>query len=990
MLFDGIQLVEGSELQNLVVDSGTSFPTPPVQGEMFYRTDAGNEGMYFYTGSEWLKIQDENSELGFDPVDSAGDTMTGPLVLSGDPTLPLHAATKQYVDAVEIDFTQVNNTPTSLLGYGILDAQSKDNDLTAIANLTTNGLIVRSGDGSATTRAITGIGGKIVVTNGNGVLGNPTIDLATVGVAGDYYKVTTDAYGRVSAGQTTLSVSEVNGAAPLASPALTGVPTAPTATAGTNTTQVATTAFVSQAVASGSAAGADKWTTPRNLSLTGDGTATLAGVDGTANVSAALTLATVNANTGTYGNAATAAIFTVNGKGLITSASQATIDIATSQVTSGMFADARIAQSNVTQHQAALTLATSQITSGTFADARIAQSNVTQHQAALTIAESQITNGALLARVADNETISGTWSFSNAVTGVDPTNATHLATKQYVDNLSTGLDFKASVRATTTANITLSGTQTVDGVSLVVGNRVLVKNQTNATENGIYVVAAGAWSRSTDADNTPGVEISAGMYCFVEEGSTNADSGWVLITDGPVTLGTTNLVFAQFTGLGQVTAGNGLTKTGSVISALSANTANIAVGAGGLDLATVTDNGTGNFKKIAVDSYGRVIGTTNVVTADIASLITTSNVTEGTNQYFTTARARSAISVTGNGLSYNSTSGVITSNATDANTASTIVYRDASGNFAANQITGFFIGSLSGNAQTATSWQTSRSIAMTGDGTWSVSTNGSSNVTSPFTLATVNSNVGTFGSATQFPVITTNGKGLVTAVSTQTLSTSNVAEGTNLYYLDSRARASISVTGSGLSYDSSTGVITGTAPTNAVLKTGDTMTGGLTMSGTAPVIYFDETDQAGANGKWRVVADGAQLRIDLNTAGARDFSTYTTSLTLGSVGVLGTLGTGIAAAGTTQGTATNLTKEINVVSSSTAGTALGVILPGNQQGARIIVINTSSNAINVYPPGAGQIDSLGASAAFTLPVNGKIMFIATSNTQYYTLNATYA
>lgn len=87
----------------------------------------------------------------------------------------------------------------------------------------------------------------------------------------------------------------------------------------------------------------------------------------------------------------------------------------TSRITSGTFADARIASTNVTQHQASIVLATSQITSGTFADARIAASNVTQHQAALTILESQITDSTLLARNAGNETISGTWTFSNTV-----------------------------------------------------------------------------------------------------------------------------------------------------------------------------------------------------------------------------------------------------------------------------------------------------------------------------------------------------------------------------------------------------------------------------------------------------------------------------------------------------------------------------------------------------------------------------------------------
>jgi len=147
----------------------------------------------------------------------------------------------------------------------------------------------------------------------------------------------------------------------------------------------------------------------------------------------------------------------------------------------------------------------------------------------------------------------------------DPTDAQDAATKAYVDAVKTGLDIKGSVRAATTANITLSNTQTVDGVALSVGDRVLVKNQSTGSQNGIYVVASGSWARSTDADNTPTGEVTSGMFTFVEEGTANADSGWVLTTNDPITLGTTALAFAQFSGAGQVVAGAGLTKTGNTI-----------------------------------------------------------------------------------------------------------------------------------------------------------------------------------------------------------------------------------------------------------------------------------------------------------------------------------------------------------------------------------------------------------------------------------------
>jgi hypothetical protein len=128
----------------------------------------------------------------------------------------------------------------------------------------------------------------------------------------------------------------------------------------------------------------------------------------------------------------------------------------------------------------------------------------------------------------------------------DPTNPLHAATKQYVDNIASGLSLKASTRASTTTNITLSGTQTVDGVFVITGDRVLVKNQTNGTQNGIYVVQSGAWNRSTDTDNSPVGEVQAGMFSFVTEGTVNSDTGWVLTTNNPITLGTTPLAFTQF------------------------------------------------------------------------------------------------------------------------------------------------------------------------------------------------------------------------------------------------------------------------------------------------------------------------------------------------------------------------------------------------------------------------------------------------------------
>ena len=145
----------------------------------------------------------------------------------------------------------------------------------------------------------------------------------------------------------------------------------------------------------------------------------------------------------------------------------------------------------------------------------------------------------------------------------DPASAQDAATKNYVDSVAQGLDVKSSCVVATTANITLSGTQTIDGVAVVAGDRVLVKNQTTQSANGIYVVAAGSWTRSTDADTWAEL-VSA--FTFVEKGTTNADSGWVCTVDQGGTLGTTAITWSQFSGSGSYTAGTGLTLSGGQFS----------------------------------------------------------------------------------------------------------------------------------------------------------------------------------------------------------------------------------------------------------------------------------------------------------------------------------------------------------------------------------------------------------------------------------------
>ncbi|BCA28383.1 head decoration protein [Metapseudomonas otitidis] len=177
------------------------------------------------------------------------------------------------------------------------------------------------------------------------------------------------------------------------------------------------------------------------------------------------------------------------------------------------------------------------------------------------------------------------------VTGMaDGTNPQDAVTKAQLDAAVQGYSWKTPVRAATTANVTLSGTQTIDGVALVVGDRVLVKNQSTASGNGIYLVASGSWTRTTDFD--AGSKV-LGAAVFVSEGATQGNQQWKMTTDAPITIGTTALVWEQVGGGQSYTAGNGITITGAVIAVdtgVVARKASATIGDGTATTITVTHN----------------------------------------------------------------------------------------------------------------------------------------------------------------------------------------------------------------------------------------------------------------------------------------------------------------------------------------------------------------------------------------------------------------
>ena len=188
-----------------------------------------------------------------------------------------------------------------------------------------------------------------------------------------------------------------------------------------------------------------------------------------------------------------------------------------------------------------------------------------------------------------------------------PSSSTDIANKSYVDTVAQGLDPKASCLAASTANLTLSGVQTVDGIVLVAADRILVKNQTATAENGLYLVASGAWTRTTDMDNWSEVPSA---FVFIETGTTNYDTGWVCTANAGGTIGVTSMPWVQFSGAGTYTAGTGLTLTGSVFSITNTAVTAAAYGAA----ATVPT--------FTVDARGQLTAAADVSIAIAASAIT--------------------------------------------------------------------------------------------------------------------------------------------------------------------------------------------------------------------------------------------------------------------------------------------------------------------------------------------------------------------------------
>ena len=192
-----------------------------------------------------------------------------------------------------------------------------------------------------------------------------------------------------------------------------------------------------------------------------------------------------------------------------------------------------------------------------------------------------------------------------------PTDAAHIATKGYVDAARQGLDVKQSVRVASTAPVAIASAleagDVIDGVTLVAGDRVLLKDQTSASENGIYVaVSSGTGVRSSDANGTADTgELKPGTFTFVEEGDANSDKGFVVSTNGAITVGSSAIAWTQFSGAGSFEAGDGLSQNGNTIN-VNVTADRIAITSDAIDIASTYAG------QSSITTLGTITGETSI------------------------------------------------------------------------------------------------------------------------------------------------------------------------------------------------------------------------------------------------------------------------------------------------------------------------------------------------------------------------------------------
>jgi len=481
---------------------------------------------------------------------------------------------------------------------------------------------------------------------------------------------------------------------------------------------------------------------------------------------------------------------------------------------------------------------------------------------------------------------SGGTMTGNLILNADPTTALQAATKEYVDTVAAAsLHYHSPVRVESPialnatynngtsgvgATLTNAGTQAalvIDGITLNVNDRVLIYEQTAAAQNGIYTVTdVGSGStnwvltRATDADSYAPSDpdsLGQGDAFFVQEGNTGAGELYVMNTEGTITFGTTAINFVQISSAAIYSAGNGITLTGTVFSVAAGS--GLTQESGGLAHAdtssqTSVDNSGNTFiQDITLDGFGHVTGLTSatavindgtltLATSGIATGSQTFTANQGTNATFTVSVPGTDLTVTPGttaGPTINSSTGADVVIPSASVSASGIVTTGAQTFEGLKTFNSGLAGALTGNASTATSlatartingtsfdgsanittanWGTSRTLSFTGDVTGSSSVNGSANVATAMTLANSGVTAATYGGNNAIPSITVDAKGRVTAASTVTPS----------------GTYAISITGSSAS-------TTGNAATATTLQTDRTING-VSFNGSANITITANT-----------------------------------------------------------------------------------------------------------------------------------------------------